>query len=87
MDIDNIDKVCIKNNKIIFYKKNITVPSASILGTIDGHFSVDGNRIVNVATPKIVHTDHNGYKSISYTELIPMLIAYVKELKNKIDSK
>lgn len=51
MDFDNIDKICIQNNKIIFYKKDIKVSPASISGTIDGYIDVHGSKIINVANP------------------------------------
>ena len=34
--------------------------------------------------PEIVETDPNGYKAISYMELLPFLIESVKELSNEI---
>ncbi|MBV8327797.1 tail fiber domain-containing protein [Chryseobacterium sp.] len=40
---------------------------------------------VEKALPNIVNTDHEGYKSVNYNELIPLLIQTVQEQSKKIE--
>jgi len=40
---------------------------------------------VEQVLPSVVHTDDNGYKSVNYTELIPLLIQALKEQQKQID--
>ncbi len=35
--------------------------------------------------PEVVDTDENGYKSIQYSHLVPILIEAIKELDNKVE--
>jgi len=40
---------------------------------------------VEQVIPEVVHTDDEGYKSIEYTKIVPILIEAVKELKTRND--
>ena len=40
---------------------------------------------VEQVIPEAVHTDHNGFKSVSYDRIIPLLIEAVKELKARVE--
>jgi hypothetical protein len=48
------------------------------------HYGVIAQEIEKVL-PEVVSTDYDGYKSVAYTEIIPVLIEAIKELQKEIN--
>lgn len=42
---------------------------------------------VEKVLPELVHTDTNGYKSVAYINVVPVLVEAVKTLKSESDRK
>jgi len=40
---------------------------------------------VEKVIPEAVNVDHNGFKSVSYDRIIPLLIESIKELKARVE--
>ena len=47
---------------------------------------VIAQEVESLGLPGIVTTRDNGYKAVRYEKLIPLLIASIKELSDKVDS-